>query len=94
MVRRTVFVPLIQVVRSLGLPRDWLNRQIAEGRIPHLQVGRDIYLHYETVVESVIDMMKSNVTDDSGLTVHATGLNPVDGPFTVRGAAPFNFDDR
>jgi hypothetical protein len=91
MVRRTVFVPLIQVAKSLGLPRDWLIRQITDGHIPHLQIGREIYLHYETVVDTVVEMMKLNVVD-AGMNLPDSNLNRPGAAFSVRGAAPLNFD--
>ena len=61
-----VFVTLVQTSRVLGLPRDWLIRQTAAGRIPHLTIGSQVYLHFETVIECVVDMMKRNVTAEGG----------------------------
>jgi hypothetical protein len=67
MSRNTIFVPLLHVSRALGLPRDWLIRQTAGGHLPHLQIGREIYFHYNTVVDCVIEMMRRNVTAENDL---------------------------
>ena len=91
MARNTIFVPLLHVSRALGLPRDWLIRQTAGGHLPHLQIGRDIYFHYETVVDCVIDMMRRNVTAETDLltvpemseSVSAPGRSP---------NSPFDYD--
>jgi hypothetical protein len=64
-----VFVTLVQTSRALGLPRDWLIRETSAGRIPHITIGSQVYLHFETVVDCVVEMMRRNVTVDAGLPI-------------------------
>jgi hypothetical protein len=92
MIRHTVFVPLIHVAKTLGLPRGWLLRQVSDRHIPHLAIGRDVYLHHETVVDCIVEMMKRNVITDNGLTLLEDDFDPSAGSFNVRGAAPMNYD--
>jgi len=60
MLPQTVFIPLVQTAKILGLPRDWLTREAEAGRIPHIVIGRQMYFNWKVVAECIITRMKQN----------------------------------
>ena len=62
MLPQTVFIPLVQTAKILGLPRDWLTREAEAGRIPHIIIGRQTYFNWKVVAECIITRMKHNAT--------------------------------
>jgi hypothetical protein len=77
--RQPAFCTLIHTSRILGLPRDWLINQISSGMIPHLVIGGQVYLHVDTVIDYVIQMMRRNVTSEYSVTSEYTLPMLVDG---------------
>jgi hypothetical protein len=71
-----VFATHAQISKILGLPRDWIVAETSAGRIPHLVIGGQIYLHQVTVIDCIIDRMKRNVVADSGLMLIEDSSEP------------------
>ena len=49
-----------QVCELLGVHRDWLYVEVAEGRIPHIRLGRNIRFRPAELNEWITEGMKSH----------------------------------
>jgi hypothetical protein len=62
------FITVTAAARHLGLPVAWLQREVREGRVPHVRADRRILVKIDAIEAALIDRAK---TDADG---KATGV--------------------
>lgn len=65
MEKKTQFLPIDPAASRLGVPRDWLRKEAAAGRVPVLRVGRRLLFDIEAVHRALAEHSEREVQNES-----------------------------
>ena len=54
------FISIQRMATRLGVPRNWLIREIEAGRVPHLKAGRTVLLNPDLVEQALLQQAEQS----------------------------------